>query len=115
MNGFLFKKMILIVLFALSITFTNAQQTAEKFVVETKYLLYLPEGYAGDTVKKWPLMIFLHGSGESGTDLNKVKVWGPPKLIEAGKKFPFIVVSPQAPPETGWKSEVLKAMLDDLK
>jgi hypothetical protein len=37
------------------------------------------------------------------------------KLIEQGKKFPFIVVSPQAPPNTGWKAELLKGMLDDLK
>jgi len=94
---------------------SNAQQTAQKFIQETQYLLYLPEGYERDTTKQWPLMIFLHGSGESGVDLEKVKVHGPAKLIEAGKKFPFIVVSPQAPPQTGWKSDVLKALLDDLK
>jgi len=40
---------------------------------------------------------------------------GPPKLIAAGKKFPFIVVSPQAPPQVGWQTETLKGMLDDLK
>ena len=81
-----------------------AQQTAEKYVQETHYLLYLPEGYLSDTTKKWPLLIFLHGSGESGADLEKVKVHGPPKLVEQGKKFPFIIVSPQAPPETGWQT-----------
>jgi dienelactone hydrolase len=92
-----------------------AQQTAERYIQETQYLLYLPDGYAADTAKKWPLLIFLHGSGESGVDLEKVKVHGPPKLIEEGKKFQFIVVSPQAPPQTGWQAEVLKGMLDDLK
>ena len=115
MTDFSFKKTTLIFLFVLSVVFTNAQQTAEKFIQETKYLLFLPDGYTSDTAKKWPLMIFLHGSGESGTDLEKVKAWGPPKLIEAGKKFPFIVVSPQAPPNTGWQVEVLRAMLNDLK
>jgi dienelactone hydrolase len=94
---------------------TSAQQTAEKFVLETQYLLYLPDGYANDTSKKWPLLIFLHGSGESGDDLNKVKAHGPPKLIEKGKKFPFIVVSPQAPPYTGWRPDIFKGMLEDLK
>jgi len=95
--------------------FSQAQQTAQKFVQETQYLLYLPDGYLNDTTTKWPLMIFLHGSGESGVDLEKIKVHGPPKLIEQGKKFPFIVVSPQAPPQTGWQVEVLKAMLNDLR
>ena len=112
---FCLKKMILICFLVVSISSAKAQQTAEAFVLETKYLLYLPEGYANDTIQKWPLLIFLHGSGESGADLEKVKVHGPPKLIEQGKKFPFIVVSPQAPPQTGWKVEVLKSMLDDLK
>src|SRR4051794_32005651 len=58
------------------------------------YLLYLPNGYEkGD--KKLPLVLCLHGGGETGTDLEKVKVHGPPKLIAAGKEFPFIVVAPQ--------------------
>ena len=47
--------------------------------------------------KKWPLMLFLHGSGERGTDLNKVKKHGPPKIVEQKPDFPFIVVSPQCP------------------
>ncbi|ULT38623.1 hypothetical protein KRR40_26385 [Niabella defluvii] len=66
-----------------------AQQTEEKLVQETKYLLYLPEKYKDDTTRRWPLVIFLHGSGESGDDLNKVKVHGPPKLVEAGRQFPL--------------------------
>lgn len=92
-----------------------AQQTEEKLVQETKYLLYLPEKYKDDTTRRWPLVIFLHGSGESGDDLNKVKVHGPPKLVEAGRQFPFILVSPQAPPRTGWQVDVLKALLNDFK
>jgi len=115
MNNLFSKKILLVIFFAFSIVSSKAQQTAEKFVQVTQYLLYLPDGYATDTAKRWPLMIFLHGSGEAGTDLNKVKAWGPPKLIEAGKKYPFIVVSPQAPPNTGWQVEVLRAMLNDLK
>lgn len=115
MKNYSFKKLLFVLAFIVSIISSHAQQTPEKFVQEMQYLLYLPDGYASDTAKKWPLMIFLHGSGEAGTDLNNVKMHGPPKLIEAGKKFPFIVVSPQAPPRTGWQVEMLKGMLDDLK
>jgi predicted peptidase len=110
----LMKTRLLIVGFFI-VSFIDAQQTAQKFIQETQYLLFLPEGYEKDSTQRWPLLLFLHGSGESGVDLEKVKAHGPPKLIEAGKKFPFIVISPQAPPQNGWKAEVLKAMLDDLK
>ncbi|MFT3934690.1 MAG: prolyl oligopeptidase family serine peptidase [Chitinophagaceae bacterium] len=99
----------------LMLMLVHAQQKAQKFVQETQYLLYLPDAYNNDTTMKWPLVLFLHGSGEAGVDIEKIKVHGPPKLIEAGKKFPFIVVSPQAPPNTGWQSEVIKGLLDDVK
>lgn len=92
----------------------SAQQTPAKFSLDVRYLLALPEGYDADTTKRWPLLIFLHGSGESGLDLNKVKVHGPPKLVEQGKKLPFIVVSPQSD-FGGWDAGILHRMLMDLK
>src|SRR5689334_15408700 len=39
--------------------------------VEADYLLFLPEGYQQTGEKKWPLMLFLHGAGERGTNLSK--------------------------------------------
>ena len=92
-----------------------AQQTHERYVRAVNYLLYLPDGYRGDTVKKWPLVLFLHGSGERGDDLQKVEVHGPPKLVAGGKKFPFIVVSPQAPQGEGWSNADLYALLKNCK
>lgn len=107
------KLALLITLTALS-SMVNAQQIAQKHVVETDYLLYLPDGYnAADTITKWPLMMFLHGAGETGNDIEKVKGHGPAKLIEQGKKFPFIVVSPQTR-NYGWKSEQLMDLLASL-
>ena len=93
----------------------KGQQTARKFLRETQYLLALPEGYNDDTLARWPLMVFLHGSGESGDDLEKVKMHGPPKLIAAGKKYPMIVVSPQAKPRYGWDSENLHHLISFIK
>jgi predicted peptidase len=80
--------------------------------VKLDYLLYLPAGY-DDEEKDWPLLVFLHGSGERGDDLDKVKIHGPPKLIAEGKQFPFIVASPQAP-RRRWDPATLNAFLDDL-
>ncbi|MBD0286133.1 MAG: prolyl oligopeptidase family serine peptidase [Flavisolibacter sp.] len=84
-------------------------------VVETDYLLYLPDHYQDDTTKRWPLLLFLHGSGESGHDIQKVKVHGPPKLIEGGKRFPFLVVSPQSDVPSGWDVENLHKLLQVVK
>jgi predicted peptidase len=97
---------------------TQQPQAFEKQVVHTltlKYLLYLPKEYGKEADKKWPVMVFLHGSGERGSDLEKVKAHGPPKLIAAGKEFPFLVVSPQAPLNgKGWDVETLNGMLDEV-
>ncbi|GHB93763.1 dienelactone hydrolase family protein [Cerasicoccus arenae] len=97
-----------------------AQQSSEAFereikkTVRAQYLLYLPEGYNADQDKRWPLMIFLHGSGERGDNLKKVAKHGPPKLVEQGKEFPFIIVSPQCPHGGWWSTELLNAFYDDI-
>jgi predicted peptidase len=79
--------------------------------VEMNYLLYLPQDY--DQQEKWPLLLFLHGGGERGDDLELLKIHGPPKLIAAGKQFPMIVVTPQCPKDQRWQSVTLLP-LDDL-
>lgn len=80
--------------------------------VRMDYLLYLPKDY--DKQAKWPLVLFLHGAGERGDDLELVKKHGPPKLIAAGKEFPFIVVSPQCPKNRTWEPFELVALLDEI-
>lgn len=82
--------------------------------VTNNYLLYLPAAYAADRERRWPLIIFLHGSGERGDDLSKIKVNGLPKMLESERNFPFIVVSPQVPLEGNWDVDVLDALLDDV-
>lgn len=81
--------------------------------VKMKYLLSLPENY--DEKEKWPLILFLHGAGERGEDLDLVTVHGPPKLIKNGKDFPFIVVSPQCPQDQLWQPVELTALLNDIE
>ena len=84
-------------------------------ILKADYLLYLPKDYGQEPGHKWPLLVFLHGSGESGSDLNKVKTHGPAKLLAQGKDLPFVVVSPQAPTSRqGWNLEVLNALLDEV-
>lgn len=94
----------------------DAGQTAKKLDttvrVEMSYLVYQPEDY--DQKESWPLLVFLHGSGERGDDLELLKKHGPPKLIAEGKQFPFIVVSPQCPTDRTWEPIELSALLDDV-
>lgn len=83
--------------------------------IKLNYLLHLPENY--DSQDSWPLILFLHGRGERGDDLDLVKLHGLPRLIEAGQQFPFIIVSPQCPLPTSWwlhQTEALNALLDDV-
>lgn len=85
-----------------------------KVTVSANYLLYLPKDYSENN-ESYPLVLFLHGAGERGNDLEKVKVHGLPRLINEGKEFPFIVVSPQCPEEVFWSTDVLSALLDEIE
>ncbi|MEO0796139.1 MAG: prolyl oligopeptidase family serine peptidase [Verrucomicrobiota bacterium] len=78
------------------------------------YLLYLPKQYDAEPEKHWPLIIFLHSSGERGEDISKVARHGPPHLIEQGKDFPFIIVSPLCPHDNWWNLEMLNAFYDTV-
>ena len=79
-----------------------------------RYLLALPADYDKQPDHKWPLVLFLHGSGERGDDLEKVKIHGPPKLVAAGKDFPFVLVSPQCESGSRWNPQELAKLVDHL-
>ncbi len=93
---------------------TQSPQRLETSIkLEMDYLLALPKGY--DEQESWPLVLFLHGAGERGDNLDLVKKHGPPKLVAAGKDLPFIVVSPQCPSGKWWQPTELTALLDQIE
>ena len=110
----------LISCFAIWLVEDRSQQTAEvqktADVQPLKYLLYEPADAAdSEAGKRWPLVVFLHGGGEGGDDLETVKKHGLPKLIEAGQDFPFFVVSPQNPSKTQfWDDQQLIRLVDEI-
>ena len=73
----------------------------------------VPHAYAMSR-EPWPLLVFLHGAGERGTDIEDVKRCGPPLLAEQGVAFPMLVCSPQADPGTRWQPERLHALVSVL-
>ena len=90
--------------------------------VSVRYMLFTPQDYQADG-KPWPLLLFLHGLGESSDDdLTRVKIHGPAKFVDSRPDFPFVVVTPQCPPpgedkkliRTAWKPDQLIQLLDHV-
>lgn len=75
------------------------------------YLLSQPE--QGEENEGKPLILFLHGVGERGTDLQLIKQYGIPDRVATVSDFPFITVSPQCPKDSYWteETETLKELL----
>lgn len=77
---------------------------------EIGFWVYTPADYAEKDSHPW--MMFLHGMGERGDDLDLVKVWGPPKRVTDKEDFPFVLISPQCPGDIVWNTEHLTQLLD---
>ena len=70
------------------------------------YILHVPQ----KTKEKKPLIVFLHGSGEKGNDLEKVKVHGPLKYLK-DHTIDAYVLAPQCPENEYWDAEVLYRLI----
>jgi predicted peptidase len=81
--------------------------------VALRYLIWMPEP-AAQPAGGWPLVIFLHGSGERGRNIAKVKAAGMPKYAAAGRRFPFVLVAPQVDDGDSWHSDEIEALRADL-
>jgi len=94
----------------------NAQLECGTEAAGLRYLLYLPSGYGETVNKNWPLILYLHGIGERGSELTLLMKHGIPKIVETLEDFPFITVSPQCPDDTFWSEhyDALKATLDEV-
>jgi len=66
-----------------------------------RYQVYVPFDYASRS--DWPVTLFLHGSGERGTDgMRQTLVGLAPAIRQQPERFPMIAVFPQARPERQW-------------
>lgn len=78
------------------------------------YQVYVPRNW--NRSQKWPVILFLHGAGERGTDGVKQSAVGLPQAIRLSpEKWPFIVVMPQCPQAVWWtqpeqEQQALKAL-----
>lgn len=89
-------------------------------IARVNYLLFLPNSYGKSPQQKWPLIMFFHGAGGVGDDVELIKKQGIPKVVQQDPNFPFIALSPQIPsPDKApwvWNEpafiEVMTALLD---
>lgn len=79
-----------------------------------RYLTFMPAGYEADPARRFPLILFLHGSGERGLDLDLVRKHGPHRYWE-GKASPFLIVAPQCDPGSWWTPAALDDLLDEVE
>jgi dienelactone hydrolase len=89
------------------------------------YLEYLPADYHSNS-DKYPVVIFLHGIGERGTNttdttllkqsIGTVTRNGPPLHVKNGTQFPFILISPQLKSNYGdWPSAYVMEVIEHCK
>ncbi|MPN16466.1 hypothetical protein SDC9_163810 [bioreactor metagenome] len=74
-----------------------------------KYWLYIPNGYTKD--KKWPLVVWLHGGGEFGTNLDAVTSSGLPKVLKQGRDYEAVIIAPQFVTDASKNLTFLKSKL----
>ena len=75
-----------------------------RFVARQKTQIWLPASYSPS--RKWPAILFLHGSGERGTDGIKQTTVGLGHALSSGKIDPqAIVIFPQCPDNRRWVNE----------
>lgn len=77
------------------------------------YWLYSPAIDSDSMVRK-PLVVFLHGASLSGTDINRVKKYGPLDAINRGLKLDAYVAAPQTLRREGWTPRKVMKMVDEV-
>ena len=100
---------------------TTVQIEDESHITQTlqvNYLLYVPESYGQDPQQRWPVILFLHGRGERGDNLELIKKHPLPRILEQQSDFPAVVISPQLSLQRFWWSDMidpLNALLDQIQ
>lgn len=86
----------------------------ERGGMRLRYLLHLPPGYWTEPGRRWPLVLFLHGRGERGADVNLVRKYGIAKVVDEQPGSDYIAISPQCPLAYEWPDliDTLTRLLD---
>lgn len=75
------------------------------------YRILFPKNY--DSTQKYPLILFLHGSGERGDDNKAQLVHGAEMFLDKINQYPSIVVLPQCPKDFRWSNVDWDSRMED--
>jgi acetyl esterase/lipase len=84
--------------------------------VTYRYQVYLPEAYRRDDRRSWPVILYLHGRGERGSEgMWQTQIGLPQAVRDHPERWPFVIVMPQCPLTAFWTNpEMLKMAMDTL-
>jgi predicted peptidase len=124
-HGFPRMRYLTTLLFLMTVSLVSQAGEPARFVEHSldlhgktyRYQVYVPDGWTAK--RSWPVVLFLHGSGERGSDNQRQLSQGlPPWLRQRGRDFQAVVVIPQAPQDSAWSGEVeqmaLRALDDSI-
>ncbi|WP_295124620.1 alpha/beta hydrolase-fold protein [uncultured Chitinophaga sp.] len=82
--------------------------------ISSQYVLYIPQGYNDNKEKLWPTIIYLHGLGERGNDIELVRNTGLAKRVNGTTDLNFIVIAPQCNKGTWWDLPSVARLYDEV-
>ena len=83
---------------------------------ELNYIVYTPANKTEKELSNLPLLVYLHGAGERGKNVDHLYRHAIPKLVESGREYEAIILCPQCPTDGVWDNYVkkLKALIDAI-
>jgi acetyl esterase/lipase len=76
-----------------------------------RFQVYLPEEWRRDDRKLWPIILFLHGRGERGSEgMWQTQIGLPEAVRDHPARWPFVIVMPQCPLPNYWTDPEMLAM-----
>ena len=79
--------------------------------VTYRFQVYLPEDWRRDDHKQWPIILFLHGRGERGSEgMWQTQIGLPQEVRDHPERWPFVIVMPQCPLPGYWTDPDMLAM-----
>jgi acetyl esterase/lipase len=79
-----------------------------------RFQVYLPEEWRRDDRKLWPVILYLHGRGERGSEgMWQTQVGLPQEVRDHPERWPFVIVMPQCPMPSFWTDPEMLAMAMD--
>ncbi len=76
-----------------------------------RFQVYLPEDWRRDDGKKWPIILFLHGRGERGSEgMWQTQIGIAEAVRDHPERWPFVIVMPQCPPSAYWTDPAMLEM-----